>query len=745
MSKLNLPSLGILLLLSGCTASHWDPTLGVGGRTGHIQGSALRPADEKAPSSVTTPATGKQKEAPQSVRFPGTGVFVKQTTPSVTHPSPQGDITLNFENTDIREVVKVIMSDLLGLNYILDPAVQGTATMETSRPLSRELLLPTLETLLRMNRAALVHKDGAYYVVPIATASRGTVTPQLGQSRRPLPKGYNVRIVPLKYIGAMEMNTILKPLAPEGSIFRVDPVRNLLVLAGSSLELGSLLDTIEMFDVNWIKGLSVGLFKIQHGNLQEIVKQVESLTSGEEQNPLAGMFRIVPIESANSLLVVTHQQEYLDQIATWIERLDQVGAENGDEAILYVYRVKHGEAGNLAQILGQIFAEGGQPQGSKAARVAPGLQAATIRSRRIASRTKRNSTSGATSRLANQSRSTGGGLGSTASTSTVGSTTASATTSNNTASTPQATGYRLQSGVNIVADEINNSLLIRATPAQYRQIANALAKLDILPLQVLVEATIVEVTLTGNLQYGLQWFFQARKDGSSSNFQLDNDTTGALSSGNFSGLFPGFNWSLVNSAGEIRALLSAFAEDSLVKVLSSPSVMVLDNHTARIQVGSEVPTLSSQSTSLTSADVVTNSVEYRETGVLLSVTPRVTPGGLVVMEVEQEVSDVLTTNSGVNNSPTISTRNIVSTVAGKDGQVVVLGGLIKDQNQGSQGGIPGLYKAPVVGWLFGQTTKKAERTELVVILTPRVLRDDQDLSRVTDEFRAKLQGLKERF
>jgi len=692
-------------------------------------------------------------------------VFVKRVAPPNTPRTPQqGDITLNFENTDVREVVKVILGDLLGVNYILDPAVQGSVTMETGRPLNHELLLPTLETLLRMNKAALVNKGGTYNVMPITTAMQGTVTPQLGESSRPLPKGYSVRIVPLNYIGATEMSKILKPLASEGSIIRVDPVRNLLVLAGSGPELGSLLETIDMFDVNWIKGLSVGLFRIQHGNLQEIVKQIDNLTSGQEDNPLAGMFRVVPMESANSLLVVTHQQEYLDQIATWIDRLDQAGADSGSEPTLYVYRVKHGDADNLAQILSQLFSEG-QAQGSSAARVAPGLRASAIRSRGTSSPFSNSNAQGATSGASSKSslgspslgfavlggntmRSSSmrnssmgsssmgsAGMGSAA----TGSLTLGSGTTGTSGTSGQATGYHLESGVSIVADSVNNSLLIRATPAQYRQIANALDKLDIQPLQVLVEATIVEVSLSGDLKYGLEWFFQARNTSHITWDGNQDSTTSGLG-----GLFPGFNWSLAKAGGEIRAVLSAFAGDGLVKVLSSPSVMVLDNHTARIQVGDEVPILTGQQQSSVTGDRF-NSVDYRDTGVLLAVTPRVTPGGLVIMEVQQEVSDVATTSQSAVGSPTISTRNIASTVAVKDGQVVVLGGLIRDKKEGSQSGVPGLYKVPLLGWAFGQTSKSASRTELVVILTPKVLRDDQDLSRVTDEFRTKLQGLKERF
>jgi general secretion pathway protein D len=304
-----------------------------------------------------------------------------------------------------------------------------------------------------------------------------------------------------------------------------------------------------------------------------------------------------------------------------------------------------------------------------------------------------------------------------------------------------ASGFTLESGVSIVADTINNSLLIRATPSEYRKILDALEKLDILPLQVLVEATIVEVRLSGELQYGLQWFFE-------STFRNDYTGIGGFgrgSIGNFPSTVPGFNWALVDNADVVRALFSTFAGEGLVNVLSSPSVMVLDNHTARIQVGDSVPVATSQQQGTAVTDRVVNTIQYRDTGVMLSVTPRVTPGGLVIMDVEQEVSDAVQSESSALDSPTIQTRNISSSVAVKHQQTVVLGGLIRDNDSITQGGVPGFYQLPLVGWAFGTTDKSATRTELVVVLTPRVISTEKDIEDVNQDFKERLKGLKGRF
>jgi general secretion pathway protein D len=318
---------------------------------------------------------------------------------------------------------------------------------------------------------------------------------------------------------------------------------------------------------------------------------------------------------------------------------------------------------------------------------------------------------------------------------------------------PRATSSTLElsSPVSIVADAINNSLLVRSSPRDYKKILDALKQLDIVPLQVLVEATIVEIQLTGNLRYGVQWRFlgpavggkwdaenNRNSGGYRGDISLRNDANGP------SQTFPGFNWSVVLRPDTIRATLSALAEDDLVNVLSSPSVMVMDNQTAKIQVGEEVPIATAQQQGTSTLDRVVNQIEYRDTGVMLSVKPRVTPGGLVQMEIEQEVSTVAS-ESGTLNSPTFRTRNITSNVAVRSNQAVVLGGLIQDSREDGKSGVPGLYRAPILGPLFGETQKKAERTELVVVLTPRVIASDSDIETVTRDFRDKVRNLDTRF
>jgi general secretion pathway protein D len=693
------------LVLGACTPGAWDPTVKVGDPMGHMTDAdrARRATGGSFPAmrEEGIALRGEGKQAPKTSVKAGTGTFVRKITPPTVDTTP-GDVTLNFDGTDIREVVKVILGDLLRVNYVIDPQVTGAASLQTERPLRREHLIPTLETLLRMNNAALIDTGGSYQVRPISNAVQGLVVPQLGSSPRPLPSGYGIQVIPLQYIGAEEMSKILEPMVPQGSVVRADTLRNLLVIAGSGPEMGNIIDTVRTFDVDWMSGLSVGFFTLEYAKANDVAGQLEKLLSDEGGNSFKGLFRFVPVESANSLLVVSPQERYLQQVRGWIERLDSAEAAGEANERLYVYRVRHGDAEKLAEVLSQLFGDPQKQKQSKLGGIAPGLKSASVKSQE----------SGADADKAPATKQRTG-----------------------------ATAVELGTGVSVVADVANNSLLIKAPPKDYKKILDALKQLDIPPLQVLVEATIVEITLSGSLRYGVQWQFFGGKAAARSDFSLVNSSDGTLGK-----TFPGFNYALILDPGNIRATLSALAADNLVNVLSSPSVMVMDNQTAKMQVGKQVPVLTTQqqSTVSTTSSLV-NSIDYKDTGVILTVKPRVTPGGMVQMEIEQEVTAVADATSTGVDSPTFLTRKITSNVAVRSNQAVVLGGLISDERSNSKSGLPGGYDMPILGFLFGETSRKADRTELVVVITPKVIANDQDALGVTEDFRKKVKGLQFKF
>ena len=691
----------LLALLSGCATTPVS-TLeeGVGTAEPNANTKLTGPSDSEKSTEVDSkpdkPVAAGGVDNKVKL-YPGTGVFVKPAPAPIASEGDQGeDVVLNFDGADLREVVKIVLVDIMKESYVIDPRVQGVVNIHSSHPIKRNALVPTLEAVLRMNGASLVREsDGVFHVNPFATAAKGALTPQVGGMNKPLPPGYSVQIVPLKYISAREMVKILEPFTPEGGIVRVDDTRNMLFLGGNARELRHLMETIDIFDVDWIAGMSVGLFTLKSVDVKTAAGEIEKLF-GDKQGPLAGILRIIPIERLNALLVITPQPHYLEQARVWVERLDRTGATSGG-AQLYVYQVQNGNAEKLAALLGQAFGKQGAQSTTPAASLAPGLKPAEIKSGLAATG------------VAAQP----GGL--------------------------DSVTVAISGTTKIIADKDNNALLILATPSEYEIITNAVRKLDVVPRQVLIEVTIAEVTLSDEFSFGLEWYFNNVKNSTGRGF-LDTGATGITQ------LTPGFSYAWLDAAGSIKAVLNALAANSKLNIISSPHIMVSDNHVAKIQVGDQVPTVS-QTQALATAITTTgtsgviSSIQYLDTGIMLSVTPHINAGGLVTMEISQEVSNAAKTVTSGIDSPTISKRSAQSTVTVQAGETMVLGGLISDKKSNADSGLPFLAEIPVMGALFGAQNIKNDRTELVMMITPRLVANSQQSREITDEFRKKVSGL----
>jgi general secretion pathway protein D len=632
-----------------------------------------------------------------------------------------GTYSLNFDEADLGEVSKVILSDILGQNYVLSPKVAGKVTLQTTEPLSREELLPALEMVLRMNNAALVKEGRIYHIEPAADA---VFSSGMGEGKA----GFQNRVIPIRYVAAADLLEVIKPLVPEKTAVTVDAGRNTLVVSGSSAELDRIIDLVATFDIDVLRGRSFGLFPLSHVSPEDVIKELEAvfnLKEGEEKNEF---FRFLPIERLNAVLAITQQQNYLRDIENWVFRLDRATSAAGGG--VNVYKVQHMDAVELADILNAIFTGAAMP--SKQAKVAPGQTAATI--------TNKNATEKTTSRR-ERTASTG--------------------------KTGEGGVSSVGENVRIIADESNNSIVTVATPQEYEVIHKVITQLDAMPLQVLIDATIVSVTLTDNLRYGIQWYLghangqaaATRGSGAATTRRGEDDSTtgeadlAAIAAAAVSG---GFGYSFISHSGDIRAILSAEANDNKLNVISSPSIMVLNNHEASIQVGDEIPLRTSQSTNVTNVTsggiiggdqtaggLITSGIQQRKTGVKLKVKPRVNANGFVIMDIEQTVETPKTTTVSEIDSPTIQTREITSNVAVQSGETIVLGGLIDENDTNNQGGIPFLHKLPLIGPLFGTTSKEKLKTELVVLITPRVVKTKLDASLIANEFKRKLTGLYE--
>lgn len=628
-------------------------------------------------------------------------------------PPVDGEVTFNFQDQPIQAVVQAIIGVFMGENYIIGPGVGGTVTYVTQKPINAGQAMGVLEYLLALNNASILFKDGRYEILPTASALPGNLSPRLG----PIPtgRGYQVQIVPLTYISPTEMQRLLTPFARPNAVVSADNSRSIIVLAGTREELQSYMRTIEIFDVDWLQGVSIAFYPLVNAEVSEVMTELTALFMEENGSPLSGMFRFLPVERLGGIFVITQNPGYLEEARKWLKRLDRNNASLAGTQ-LFVYNVRNVKAVDLADYLGAIFTGGGAPAGRSQRRapradVAPGAEAVDISSTESGQSQRR--------------RQSGGGAN---------------TTGNE--------------DISFTAVEENNQLLIRSTQSQYQAVMAAVRKLDIEPLQVHVEAQIIEVSLEGRLEFGVQWFLEGLIG------QGLEDPTGSL------GLHQPGNmqrWSFGGNAGgplaaagssffyrfahnELDVAIRALQREGETRVLSAPSLTVLNNQEANINIGSQIPIVSTSFVGIGGIGggnpVSTANVQFRDTGIILSVTPRVNPGGLVYMELQQEVSQPGTEVVGASGNVAISKRTIDTQVAVQSGETVLLGGLISENNIRSGEGVPGLKSIPLLGKLFSSTTRRTDRTELVVLITPRVIQTAIDARELTREYHENFRSLR---
>ena len=737
-----------------------------------LQAQPAGPPDAATAAAPSAPAAREQE--PRVIR----GNDRVYNAPA-TMPQIQGSqSSYKFEDAPIVDVIHVFMREVLKVDYVLHQPLTGSVTLATRGPVSADDALALLEGALQANGLAMARDTRGVYHVGKPENLKAVAGNIRQAGKDPLPPGYGAVVIPLQYIGAGEMATILRPMSPGDAIVRVDSVRNLLVMVGSRNQAEGWLDVVRTFDVDLLKGMSVGLFPLKYASIREVEAALRLVSGGgqaggaaggsaarqggagsvlpaasggaaggaassgsaqsapllAESNPLFGALRILPVERLNSILVVTPRAAYLEEAQRWIEKLDQP-SDNGGEAQLYIYRVQNGNARHLSGVLGGLFGTA-QAGSNSATGVAPGLGS-------VVGASQAPYGGGAAGALGSGygigfGSAASNGFGSSLGRGVQGNTFPQQNRLNQTGPS-QAPAAAQLGNMRVIADDLNNSLLIWGTKAEFEKIESTLKRLDLPPTQVLIEASIVEVTLNDELSYGLQWAFSG---GTGGGYQ----GTGQLGAGGFKQptgsladtAAKGFSYSLVNSAGQIRVALSALAAKTNVKMISNPSLMVLDNHLAMMVVGNQIPVLSSVTDSnITST--TTSTVQYRDTGVNLAVTPSANAGNLVTMQIDQTVTDAA--EGSDPSRPTFLQRQISSKVAVRSGESIVLGGLIKDSRSAVKGGVPLLQDLPLVGGLFGTNTNNGVRTELLVIITPKVVRTDPEIREVSEELRDRLRGL----
>jgi general secretion pathway protein D len=668
-----------------------------------------------------------------------------------TRPQPTASgngFDLNFENTPVTTVAKVVLSDILGTGYTIDPRVQGTVSLVSVKPVPKSDIVFVLENALRLSGVVLVRDTAGYRLTPVGDAVGSGRVDTVASNPEP---GYGVSVVPLQYVSAQTVLKLMDSFATKAGMVRADATRNILLIQGSGAERRTAVDTALSFDVDWMRGQSVGIYPIANSAPEPVIAELEKIMDSGESGLSQNVVKFQAVSRLNAILVVSRKPALLRTAATWIRRLDN--ADTGRTSV-HVYRVKYGEARQIARVLTEMFIGGSSSASLDAAssQIAPGSGAyATSSADRLSvnSNNSGSSSSAFGSRSASGTGTSGGsGFGATPAAGANPSGAGAGLSDSGASRATGAGGQPVLQGVRITADTVNNTLLIYADQENYRIIQATLQQVDQPQLQVAIDATIAEVTLTDELAYGVQFYLTSHnlglKPDNGSALNTQSAATGtAAAAGTVANAFinralPGFNF-LIGSEAQPSTILDALHTVTSVKVLSNPSLVVVNNQAATLQVGDVVPVSTGSATVLTTSNTVVNTIDYRNTGIILRVSPRINVNGNVRLDVEQEISNV-SPQTAASLTPTVSERKVKSSISVATGQTVLLAGLISEQQNKGRNGIPGLDQIPGLGDAFSHQDYKITRTELIIFIRPQIIRDGTDAHFVAEELRSKLRG-----
>lgn len=691
----------------------------------------------------------------------GTGRFVgssrahdgRARSPDDGSRATEEGVTLNLLNLPIAQAAKIVLGDILEANYVVDSKLDAKVTVHTARPVRKSEAIALFQAALRVSGAAIVENGGVYKVVPLdqAAASGETITSGVPDGASQQKVGDGVRVVQLHYVSASEMKRVLEPIAARGAIVRADDARNILTLSGTSQDLATLEEAIGMFDIDTMRGMSFAMVPVHSSDPDALAEDLRNAFGSEKEGPMNGMIRFIGNKRLSAILAISPQAQYLTRARAWIRRLDERAEVN--EKQFYTYRVQNRPAKELVQVLSAMF--GADTATNRSGNVAPRFgQTAVSSSLSGGSQSQshlasagglpttavQTSTGGGGSNAAGLG---GGGLGLAGNnggpiSSPAGSTSGAAYNSSQTGA-GQAVALGEDSRFKVAVDEAKNALVVMATPEDYKRLRQVIETLDVLPNQVFIEATIAEITLNDSLQFGVRWFLQKKTSQAAFSDAATKDAVTNAIGPLLDGAFPGFSYML--KAASAQVTLHALNEITNVNIISTPSLTVLDNRQAVLQVGDQVPILTQQATSVIGVSPTINSVNYRDTGVILSITPHINESGRVMLEIEQEVSNVSPTVDSRIGSPTIQQRKVKTQVMVNNSEALMLGGLIQDSRARGSTQVPVVGDLPLIGSAFKDKSDSVAKTELLIMITPHVLRTNSEAQEVTDEFKRKLLGI----
>lgn len=714
-----------LLTLAGCqtaisekSAPEFEQSVGLMPRSTASQ-PALMARTPSSPSVVPAAADGlvAAGRGGSSISALSPGGMIKQlgdgrtfvpSAPTPPNTDTGAPATFNFENGDVREIVKNIIGDFLGESFMIAPGVTGTITVRTVKPIPRGEVIPLLETVLRASGFSLVRDRQIWRVVPVAEAGRGLTVPSVSDVT--VAPGTKTHIYVVKHLGAKELKRVMDPFARDPqTTLQIDELRNLIFINASMPETERLLEIARMFDVNLLAGMSFAVYTLKNSDTKTVAADLDKILGGPN-NPFAGLLRVVPIERMNAFLLISPQASAIEQATTWMSRLDEGGMDTGSGQKLYVHALQYTQAEKLQPVLQAALS--GRPAAATAPTVAPGQTSNTL--------------GAPINPIPGQAIVQPGNTATAV-------TPRPATVSPN-VNTPGGTGQALARNATIVADKDRNALLIVATAAEYAAVEAVIRRLDVPPRQVAIELQIAQIALKGDFQFGLQSYLQSGKFNSPANNLSVNEGSAAL---NNKGLFS-YTW---GKADAIKAVLNVSQTRDESRTIAQPTLITVENQKATFNSGKQI-SVRTQSTTSSTTVTGTDSFQYISTGISVSFTPRVT-GRNILLEIQQEISDTAASNSGSGN-PDILKRAASTTVMVGSGDTMLMGGLFEEQGGNGSAGLPLLSTIPVVGGLFGNQTWNHNRSELVMLITPRILENEEETRAAVDELRKRLQLIETR-
>lgn len=603
-----------------------------------------------------------------------------------------GGMALNLENADLYQVLRIIASELK-INYIVDPSVRGTVTISTAGTISRDDLFTLLETILQLNGAMMV-KVGAYYrVMPLGDAKTAPLPLEfVKQATAPPPaatgEGLAMDVVPMHFVSAADMGKILTPfVSPAGSIVEVQ-AGNILLITETPAKLEQFRELIDMFDSPAFARRRVRLFPVQNTAVDDLVPELRDVFSGYALGGKTSAIQFIPLTRLNMILAIAPTPSAFDDVGKWIARLDQPSMASGVRN--FVYMVQNAKAADLQHILnalygGQEFAQTNKPATPQSANplVLPQAQ-------------EQSSPESSTS---------------------------------STTPSPQGSAPQLTGSLRIMADDRDNALIVQCTPQDWAVVKQTIQQLDIPPRQVLIDAEIYQVNLTGALNFGVSAYLNQKNQ-----LPAALNTVGSFVPGQTGGSLQASTFALIGQTRALELFLNASENRTRVRMLSAPSILVTDNTPATIQVGANVPVpMGSALTPIESGgtSLFAQTISYQSTGIILHVTPRINSSGVVTLVIDQSVSSAGSNTTSSIAAPVINQTLFSTSVVLHNNEPLALGGLISTSNSLTRDRLPILGDIPGLGALFGNTSHSTSRTELVLIITPHIIQDESDAAKST--------------